>query len=79
MFMESFLDLFALQVFCPTRELGAGWADSSKAEKAGMDLLKGTEIVELFKSCFDYSLTRMSRASSALCQLLAMDFGCILY
>ena len=79
MSMESFLDLFALQVFCPTRELSAGWADSSKAEKAGMDLLKGTEIVELFKSRFDYSLTRMSRASSALCQLLAVDFGCILY
>ena len=55
MSMESFLDLFALQVFCPTRELSAGWADSSKAEKAGMDLLKGTEIVELFKSRFDYS------------------------
>ena len=52
MSMESFLDLFALQVFCPTRELSAGWADSSKAEKAGMDLLLRARMMELFESVF---------------------------
>ena len=73
---------YLLQVFCPTHEHEQGLIGQTacKAEKGGMDLLIGTKMVELFEYLclflhLGYGLTRMSRASSALCQIKAVDVG----